>query len=194
MITHFFSPFWWRFQWRYWRGQTPWDTQITPPEVMEFIAETPPAKALDLGCGTGTNAVTLARNGWKVTGVDFVPKAIRTARRKAAAYGYAIDFYLASVTDLSMLSGPYDYALDIGCFFGLKVSDRNSYAAELSRLLASDAWYMLYAWHPRCYKGKWTGISAEEVDGLLEQNFTRERVVVGEEGGHPSAWYWYRRK
>jgi hypothetical protein len=92
-----------------------------------------------------------------------------------------------------MLSGSYGYALDIGCLFGLKVSDRCSYAAQLTRLLAPGAWYMLYAWHPRFYKGKWTGISAEEVGGLLGDDFTRERVAVGEEGGHSSAWYWYRR-
>lgn len=42
---------------------------------MEFIAGTPPGKALGFGCGTGTNAITLARHGWQVTGVDFAPKA-----------------------------------------------------------------------------------------------------------------------
>ena len=72
----------WKFHWRYWRRQTPWDTQVTPPEVMEFIARTPPGKALDLGCGTGTNAIALARHGWRVTGVDFIPKAILAARGK----------------------------------------------------------------------------------------------------------------
>ncbi len=41
------------FEWRYWRGQTPWDTQVTPPEVMEFIANTPPGRALDLGAAPG---------------------------------------------------------------------------------------------------------------------------------------------
>ena len=77
-IGSFFSSRW-KFEWRYWRGTTPWDTNITPPEVKEFIAAAPPGKALDLGCGTGTNAITLAQHGWQATGVDFAPKAIRTA-------------------------------------------------------------------------------------------------------------------
>jgi 2-polyprenyl-3-methyl-5-hydroxy-6-metoxy-1,4-benzoquinol methylase len=94
-------------------------TPFTPPEVMEFIAQTRPGKALDLGCGTGTNAITLARHGWQVTGVDFSPKAIRQARRKATAEGLKIEFHAADVTDLAMLTGPYDYVLDIGCLFTL---------------------------------------------------------------------------
>ncbi len=41
----------WKFRWLYRRGKTPWDTQITPPEVMEFIERTPPGRALDLAAG-----------------------------------------------------------------------------------------------------------------------------------------------
>lgn len=183
----------WKFQWRYWRRQTPWDTQVTPSEVMDFIARTPPGKALDLGCGTGTNAITLARHGWRVTGVDFIPKAILAARAKAARSGLAIDFLVASVTDLSALSGPFDYALDIGCLHSLKAEDRRRYAGSLSRLLRPQAWYMLYAWLPRPWEGGGAGISTEEVESLLGADFSIVRTAIGEEHGNPSAWYWFQR-
>jgi 2-polyprenyl-3-methyl-5-hydroxy-6-metoxy-1,4-benzoquinol methylase len=189
-----FIPDRWKFQWRYWRGQTPWDTQITPPEVMEFIAHTEPGKALDLGCGTGTNAITLARHGWEVTGIDFASKAIRTARRKAAAAGLKIDFHIADVTDLHMLTDVYDYALDIGCLFTLEEKNRVKYADALARLLRPQGWYMLYAWLPRRWKGRPWGISAEEVESLLRAKFSKVRTVIGEEMGSPSAWYWFRRQ
>ena len=50
----------------------PWDTGITPPELLEFITNHVPGSALDLGCGTGTNAITLTKNQWEVIGIDFV--------------------------------------------------------------------------------------------------------------------------
>ena len=192
-VIGLFIPNRWRFEWRYWRRQTPWDTQVTPPEVMEFIANTSPGKALDLGCGTGTNAITLTRHGWQVTGVDFAPKAIRQARRKAAADGLEIEFHVADVADLRILTGPYDYVLDIGCLFTLKENDRIRYANELARLLRPEGDYMLYAWLPRPWKGRVWGISAETVESLLHDAFVRTRLVVGEEKGYSSAWYWYRR-
>ena len=190
----FFLPNRWKFRWRYWLRQTPWDTQVTPPEVMEFIARTPPGKALDLGCGTGTNAITLARNGWRVTGVDFIPKAILAARAKAARSGFAIDFLVASVTDLSALSGPFDYVLDIGCLHALTAEDRTRYATTLSRMLRPQAWYMLYAWLPRPWEGAVVGISTKEVEILLRENLSNVRTEIGEENGNPSAWYWFQRR
>src|SRR5436305_11263245 len=75
------------YQWRYFTGKTPWDTNVTPPEVVEWVEheDAPRGRALDLGCGTGTNALYLAQHGFEVVGVDFVSRAIATARRKAQA-------------------------------------------------------------------------------------------------------------
>jgi 2-polyprenyl-3-methyl-5-hydroxy-6-metoxy-1,4-benzoquinol methylase len=180
------------FLWRYFRGKTPWDTNVTPPEVVEFIGRTPPGRALDLGCGTGTNAITLARHGWQVTGVDFIPKAIRTARRKAAKAGLRIDFHLADVSALDFLSGPYDYVLDIGCLISLSAAQQKEYARGLARLLRPAGWYMLYGWLPRPWQGRVMGLSPEAVEGLLQGCFVRVRIVIGEEKNHPSAWYWFQ--
>ncbi|MEJ5376627.1 MAG: methyltransferase domain-containing protein [bacterium] len=184
----------WGFEWRYLRGQTPWDTNITPPEVMEFVAQHPPGKALDLGCGTGTNAITLAKNGWKVTAVDISAKAIARARDKARAAGLEIQFLRADVTDLSMLRDSYDYALDIGCLLGLGKKARARYARELARLVRTGGWYMLYAWLPRKWRGSTWGMSQEEVDCLFDPHFSKMRQVMGQERGFPSAWYWFQRR
>jgi SAM-dependent methyltransferase len=192
-MLNLLKPQWWRFEWRYWRNRTPWDTNITPPEVMAFIEQTPSGRALDLGCGTGTNALTLALRGWQVTAIDFSVKAIRRARRKAASAGLSIDFRLGDVSELSGLQGPIDYALDIGCLFTLKPAARQRYADGLARLLPVGGRYMLYAWLPSHYHGRMMGITAEEITKLLGSTFNRDKMVIGEDGGKASAWYWFTR-
>ncbi len=85
----------------------PWDSGIVPPEVEELIATHPvsgkeqiPPRALDLGCGTGTSSLALARAGWAVTGVDFTRRAINIAKKKALEANLKIKFYVADVTRL----------------------------------------------------------------------------------------------
>ena len=62
-------------------SRPPWDSGLTPPELFAFLNDHPAGRAIDLGCGTGTNIITLARLGWQVTGLDFIPKAIEQARK-----------------------------------------------------------------------------------------------------------------
>ena len=101
-------------------GKPVWDSGLTPPEVVKAIEREPtPGRALDLGCGTGTQSIHLAQHGWKVVGVDFSPKAIALAREKANRIGVNIDFRVADVSRLDGLIGPFDFALDVGCFHGL---------------------------------------------------------------------------
>ena len=54
-----------------------------------------PGRALDMGCGDGSNAVWLAKRGWRVTGVDFSRKAVQAGRRNAAAAGAEVEFIVA---------------------------------------------------------------------------------------------------
>ncbi|MBK8033983.1 MAG: class I SAM-dependent methyltransferase [Chloroflexi bacterium] len=66
--------------------RTPWDTGITPPEIVQILHELPPGRALDIGCGTGTNVRYLLEHGWEADGLDFVPQAVETARLKLVAF------------------------------------------------------------------------------------------------------------
>lgn len=192
-MLNLFKPQWWRFEWRYWRRQTPWDTNITPPEVTAFIEQTPPGRALDLGCGTGTNAITLARNGWRVTAIDFSIKAIGRARQKASAAGLDVDFRLGDVSDLSGLKGPFDYALDIGCLFTLPPEAKQRCIDELAGLMPTGSHYMLYAWLPSQFGDQIMGMAPEEVSALVDPYFHQDQMVTGRDGDKASAWYWFTR-
>lgn len=57
-----------------------------------------PGTALDLGCGEGGDAVWLASQGWKVTGVDLSPTAVSRASSAAAERGVDASFIAADLT------------------------------------------------------------------------------------------------
>ena len=175
----------------------PWDTGITPPEVIEAV-EGPnalmPGRALDLGCGTGTNSLYLARHGWQVVGVDLATRAIRRARRKAKKSGLSVEFHTADVTRLDFLQPPFDLALDIGCFHALDTQGWARYRDQLGRLLRPGARFMLYAFGPRRGRLMDMGITPDEVRRLFEPDFEVLRVDGGTDPSGPSAaWYWLAR-
>jgi len=121
----------------------PWDTGISPPELFDFIKKHPAGKAIDIGCGTGTNVITLAQAGWQVMGVDFVPRAIRMAKRKARKAGIRAELMVRDVTNLKGITGPFELALDIGCFHSLG-DKKADYLSELDRILAPGGHWLMY--------------------------------------------------
>ncbi|MFC1529680.1 class I SAM-dependent methyltransferase [Gemmatimonadota bacterium] len=66
--------------------------------IGDEIAHLEPGRALDLGCGAGSNALMLAGQGWRVTGVDWSEEAVRVASEAAAAQGLEARFIVGDVT------------------------------------------------------------------------------------------------
>src|SRR6185436_5492987 len=135
-----------RLSFNFWYFRNPpWDSGISPPELLEFIQTHPAGKAIDLGCGTGTNVITLACAGWQVTGVDFALPAIGMAKKKLNQAHVRADLRVGDVTKLTNFTGPFDLALDLGCFHGLAPQDRSDYLSQLKRILAPNGFWLLYA-------------------------------------------------
>jgi SAM-dependent methyltransferase len=171
------------FDLRYRFGRPRWDTGITPPELVAFVESAgTPGRALDLGCGTGTNVVYLARHGWDVVGVDFSPRAIALARTRTREASVSARFVSADVTRLPDLGAPFDLALDMGCLHSVPAARRADYARGLLTRLAPGGTYLLYAF---CPPDRY-GISRAEVERL----FAPLRLDAFAEGtGRRSAWY-----
>jgi len=132
-------------RWYLRRKRPPWDSGISPPELMAYIESHTPGRAMDLGCGTGTNVITLAQRHWQVVGVDFAVKAIVTARRKLRDAGVRAELRVGDVTRLKSVAGPFDLILDIGCFHALDAAGRTRYADSVNRLLLPGGTFLLYA-------------------------------------------------
>jgi len=148
----------WRsaYRWMYRTGRTPWDTGVTPPEVVELIegpSAVAPGWALDLGCGTGTNVRYLAEHGWDATGVDAVPTAIGRAMAKLDGVSNA-RVVLGDVTELARLdlAGPFDLVLDIGCFHSIARRRRPAYATGVASLTGAGSRLFIFAF------GRGTGL------------------------------------
>jgi SAM-dependent methyltransferase len=172
-------------------GNPPWDTGISPPELKRFMENHPPGKALDLGCGTGTNVITLTKNGWRATGVDFAGRAIREARRKARQAGVEARFLVEDVTRLEGVEGPFDLILDMGCFHTLNGESIPAYCANLQHLLVDGGTYLMYGFFSS--DGSSPGLTDTHLDCLGETLQLVERQDGTERGRRPSAWFTYRK-
>jgi len=180
------------FQYLYFR-QPPWDTGVSPPELLEFIKNNKPGRALDLGCGTGTNVITLANAGWKVVGVDFAPRAIKLAKQKIKQAGVHAELVIGDVTNLREISGHFDLALDLGCFHGISREGREKYLDQLDRLLAANGFWLLYAFLAPGTPRSGHGLDEAEI-ALLSARF----LLVSRRDGfdkreRQSAWFLFQK-
>lgn len=187
-------------------GFTPWDQNHVPAEL-EALAEGPaalaPGRALDLGCGTGTQAVYLAKHGWQVTGVDAVELALGQARRRAEAAGVEVHWITGDVSQLTRLGLDDGFSLvhDRGCFHDLPDSARDGYARSVSELAAQDATLLLMAFARRKRGIGPSGASEQEIRRRFGADW--ELVSVQNDSGPappgpmrrvPRVWYRLRRR
>ena len=180
------------FNFLYFRNP-PWDTQVSPPELMEFIENNSPGRALDLGCGTGTNVIQLAQHGWQVVGVDFVKKAVRMAEYKAELSGVEAEFIVDDVSKLVAVDGLFDLVLDIGCFHSLAAKEKRAYVTNLARLTKAGSTLLMYCFIHVDNDGG-PGITSADIQSIEKLFSLAKRVDGTERGERPSAWFTFQRK
>lgn len=124
---------------RYLSGDMPWDTGVPNEYLVAFVRERLPGggRALDVGCGTGTQSLWLAGQGFSVLGIDVSGVAVEKARSKAAGQELDCRFETADFLRDGVKTGPFDLVLDLGClhlFDG--AGDRERFAARVGSVLA----------------------------------------------------------
>lgn len=184
---------------KYAMGDTPWTRHdLPPPEVQDMVGRLAAGRALDLGCGHGRASRYLAQHGWQVDGIDFVPQAIAEARDLADGAGLSltINFWTGDITQLTMLAGLYDFALDVGCAHSLDKAGWQRHYAELMRLLRPGATYLHYG---RLATAEKWGINDVPYQALMGNGFRLTAVTYGLTVMSPtdqwsSAWYEWQKK
>jgi SAM-dependent methyltransferase len=126
---------------RYATGELPWDVGEPDEHLMRFLAggTVSAGRALDVGCGTGTNVVWLAGRGFEATGIDVSSLAIERAKTKAAEAKARCAFFHLDFLEQNVPGGPFDLVFDRGCFHVFdEAEQRARFAERVARLLAPD--------------------------------------------------------
>src|SRR5215510_5790258 len=92
----------------------PWDTGTPDPQLVEMVESgaIAPGRTLEIGCGTGTNAIFLAQRGFSVLGIDISEIAVSQAQAKARGL---CRFEVVDFLTRSPAGGPFEFVFDRGC-------------------------------------------------------------------------------
>lgn len=193
-----------RWEARYRAGVTPWDTQQTPPEVVDFWQSARLSTngiALDLGCGPGTNVRYLAGLGLRAIGVEIAGAPLLTASRRIATQPPALQshahFVCSDVCRLPFSKVGASYMLDIGCLHSLPRSVRDDYCSQVIANLAPHGYYHLYAFDadpadPEPTSGP-IGLDEGEIAARFTPALTLVEETIARPDRRPCRWYLLQR-
>jgi SAM-dependent methyltransferase len=182
-------------------GQPPWEIG-RPQKAFLNAADEISGSVLEVGCGTGENALFFASRGHKVTGIDFLAEPIKRARQKCAERGLTATFLVMDALQLHELPEVFDSAIDSGLFHVFSDEDRRRYVAGLASVLKHGGRMFLL-----CFSDAEPGdqgprrISRQEIDDAFAQGWKVESIEPSRfevlpnlkefhfsEGG-PKAWF-----
>jgi SAM-dependent methyltransferase len=119
-------------------GNLPWDTGEPDPLLVELVESGRIAggRALEVGCGTGTNAIWLCQHGFAVLGIDVSPLAVEQARAKLERFPLPCQFVPLDFLADAPRGGPFHFVFDRGCFHVFdEAEQRSRFAARVASVL-----------------------------------------------------------
>ena len=119
-------------------GQLPWDTGQPDPLLVEFVTSgaVTPGPTLEIGAGTGTNAIWMAERGFDVLGVDVSPLAVERAQAKMEGHSLRCCFAAWDFLVAPPPAAPFQFVFDRGCFHVFDEPDeRRRFAAQVAGAL-----------------------------------------------------------
>jgi SAM-dependent methyltransferase len=125
-------------------GEPPWDTGRPQKEYIQLEqAGEIVGSVLDVGCGTGDNALYFAEHGHDVWGIDLAPTAIQKAQEKAAERHLTATFRVLNVLELHTLGRTFDTVIDSGLFHTLSNEDRPRFVDNLATVIRRGGTYFM---------------------------------------------------
>ena len=163
----------------------PWDIKRAQPAIVELvrIGDLKRGRVLDVGSGTGDNAIFLAKNGFRVVGIDIVARAVEIARERAANQKVEVEFRVGNALNLHSYfsQGEFDSVIDSGLFHALTNDERPAYTREIDWVLSGGGSYFMLCFSDK--EREFSGprrISKKEIEAtfshLFRINYIRDTV------------------
>jgi SAM-dependent methyltransferase len=179
----------------------PWEIGKPQKQFID-VADQISGSVLDVGCGTGENALFFAERGHKVTGIDFLAEPISRAKQKATERSLAATFLVMDALALKEMPEVFDSVIDSGLFHVFNDEDRRHYVEGLASVLKLGGKFFLL-----CFSDDEPGqqgprrVSRKEIEDTFAVGWTVERIeasrfevrpnlkdITFSEGG-PRAWF-----
>jgi 2-polyprenyl-3-methyl-5-hydroxy-6-metoxy-1,4-benzoquinol methylase len=126
------------------KGIPPWDIGRPQKEFIRLAEDGEiNGRVLDVGCGTGENALYLAHLDYEVWGIDSAPLAIKKAKEKAKKRGISVNFLVFDALKLQSLQNKFDTIIDCGLFHVISDEERPIFATSLSSALLPGGKYLM---------------------------------------------------
>ncbi|MGV0642609.1 class I SAM-dependent methyltransferase [Mycolicibacterium sp. XJ879] len=123
------------------------DSREPNPQLRAEVSALKPGRALDAGCGNGSDAMWLATQGWQVTAADFSTAALKHARRRAddANLGDRIDWVHADLGSWTPPAARFDL---VTSHYLHGVPQRTSAFRRLGNAVAPGGTLLIVGHHP----------------------------------------------
>ena len=173
---------------RYDENDFPWDTGMPDTALINLVTGWPQVlgKVLDIGCGTGANAVWLAEHGFEVTALDISTSAIALAEKRRAEHRVNIQLLAEDFLTCSLGTGDFDLIFDRGCFHCTpgKEAQQRYIKKAASCLKPEGLWFSLIGNKDQAGKEKGPPrMSAADICSIVEPVF---EILSLKSAFHPS--------
>lgn len=133
---------------------------------------------MDVGCGTGENALYLAQQGHEAWGVDASSRAIRKAKAKSKGRGIPVTFRVADALNLGRLGRTFETVIDSGLFHTFSDPERVRFVDSVGGVLHRGGSYFMLAFCDQ-EPADWGGprrVTQEEIRATFREGWTVESV------------------
>jgi SAM-dependent methyltransferase len=126
----------------------PWDIGTPAPELQNAFKELKlqGKPVLEIGCGTGTNAIWMAQQNCKVVATDISPTAIEQAKAKTNEAKADVEYVLADICESpAVKNGAVDFVFDRGVYHVMSPEKRSVFAKRVADSLSSGGYWLCLA-------------------------------------------------